>query len=177
MKAVVVDTNVLVVANDAAPGVSEDCAFASIIALEEARSGLVVLDDAGRIFDEYRRKVNPRGGPGVGDSFFKWLWDNQADPSQCELVSLRQRGIDEDDFKEFPDDPALAGFDRSDRKFVAVARASRNNPDVLNAVDTDWWTFREPLMRHGVRVKFLCPDRMLPPPRAVKRSGRTRRRA
>src|SRR5207245_8723519 len=61
------------------------------------------------------------------------------------------------DFAEFPRDPALEGFDLSDRKFVAVARASRHSPTVLNAVDSDWRIYEEPLKRHGVEVEFLCP--------------------
>jgi len=54
----------------------------------------------------------------------------------------------------------LARFDRSDRKFVAVALASQLNPNVLNATDTDWWHYRECLAKHGVRVVFLCSDLM-----------------
>jgi hypothetical protein len=56
--------------------------------------------------------------------------------------------------------PRLGGFDRSDRKFVAVARASAHGPMIVNAVDTDWWIYRVALQRHGVRVEFLCPDLM-----------------
>jgi len=66
--------------------------------------------------------------------------------------------MDPDDFEEFPGDPELAGFDRSDKKFAAVAVTSENDPDVLNAVDADWWHYRQPLERHGVRIRFLCPD-------------------
>jgi hypothetical protein len=65
-----------------------------------------------------------------------------------------------EEFEAFPDDPDLAAFDLSDRKFVAVTRASAHSPEVLNAVDTDWWTFRAPLLRHGVRVEFLCEHLM-----------------
>ena len=63
-------------------------------------------------------------------------------------------------FEEFPGAPSLAGFDMDDRKFVAVALASGTGPEILNASDTDWWDFREPLERHGVRVNFLCPELM-----------------
>ena len=61
---------------------------------------------------------------------------------------------------EFPDDPALTGFDSSDRKFVAVAVASEIQPALLNATDTDWWEYRVELERHGVNVHFLCPELM-----------------
>jgi hypothetical protein len=67
---------------------------------------------------------------------------------------------DADDFEEFPTDPHLIGFDRSDRKFVAVTVASRLHPAILNATDTDWWCFRKTLERHGVPIVFLCPELM-----------------
>ncbi|HSU82609.1 MAG TPA: hypothetical protein VLR69_09330, partial [Thermoanaerobaculia bacterium] len=57
-------------------------------------------------------------------------------------------------------DPDLAAFDPSDRKFVAVAVASGEQPEILNASDTDWWHHREALSRHGVEVRFLCPQLM-----------------
>lgn len=66
----------------------------------------------------------------------------------------------EDDFEEFPRDPALSGFDRSDRKFAAVALASGRDAVLLNATDTDWWSYRWPLAKHGLRVQFLCPKQM-----------------
>lgn len=63
-------------------------------------------------------------------------------------------------FAEFPADANLAGFDRADRKFVAVALASGDSPPIVNATDSDWWLFREALQRHGVQVEFLCPELM-----------------
>jgi hypothetical protein len=75
------------------------------------------------------------------------------------MVEIRPRGSG-GDCEEFPDDPELVRFDRSDRKFVAVALASRLDPSVLNATDTDWWHYRECLKRHGVRVVFLCSGLM-----------------
>ena len=62
------------------------------------------------------------------------------------------------EFEEFPLDPDLEGFDRSDHKFVGVALASTQSPTVLNAVDSDWWQYRKALRRNGVKVKFLCPE-------------------
>jgi hypothetical protein len=61
---------------------------------------------------------------------------------------------------QFPNDERLVGFDRSDHKFVAVALAHPERPPILNAVDADWWYYREELARHGIRVEFLCPNAM-----------------
>ena len=157
MNAYVVDTNVLVVANQASPQAGPQSVNACVNKLRTVQEGIVVLDDDWRILGEYGNKLNP-GQPGVGDLFLKWVLINQVDPDRCEQVRLTLRSNDQDDFDEFPDDEALKGFDRSDRKFVAVALASKNEPDVLNAVDSDWSNYREELERHQVRIRFLCPE-------------------
>ena len=160
MRAVVVDTNVAVVANGRAEQASPDCLQACLDALKNIRERrMVVLDDAMRILKEYMDNLSLSGQPGLGDAFLKWVWDHQA-TTRCEQVHITPKSGEEDNFEEFPADPALAGFDLSDRKFVAVARVSRHKPPVLNAVDTDWWVFRTPLKKHRVRVRFLCPEHM-----------------
>ncbi|MCO6453922.1 MAG: hypothetical protein J5I93_01290 [Pirellulaceae bacterium] len=158
MSAFVVDTNVAVVANGRTPQAGPACVSACIAALRTAREGIVVLDDGLRILREYMNNLSMSGQPGAGDLFLKWVFDNQAVADQCELVPLTQQSEDQDDFAEFPVDDALAHFDRSDRKFVAVAIGSNNAPEVLNAVDSDWWNFRHALSNHGIQLKFPCPD-------------------
>lgn len=154
------DTNVAVVANGRTPQAGDDCVEACITTLVELREHhRVLVDDRGLIFDEYRRRLSPSGQPGLGDAFFKWLWDNQGNPDHCRQVRITPTK-DGRGFDEFPDDPALADFDPSDRKFVAVALASEGSPPILNASDTDWWNHREALSRHGVEVRFLCPELM-----------------
>lgn len=158
--AVVMDTNVAVVANDRTPQAGQECIEACVKALLKLRERhRVLVDDQGLIFDEYRRHLSPSGQPGLGDAFFKWLWDNQGNPDHCRQVRITPAN-DSRGFEEFPDDPALAEFDPSDRKFAAVAIASGENPPILNASDTDWWNHREALSRNGVEVRFLCPELM-----------------
>lgn len=155
---VVVDTNVLAVANRRHAPAHERCVGACIDALERARREAVVIDDSQLILDEYRRHCSFSGQPGLGDAFFKWLWSRQADPWHCRRVPITphpKRG-----FVEFPADQRLKGFDRDDRKFVAVALAAGDAPPVLNASDTDWWLAREVLGDHGVMISFLCPELM-----------------
>jgi len=159
MSAFVVDTNVPVVANGRSEQADPDCVLACIGKLEEITSGgVVVLDDGMRILDEYMNNLSMSGQPGAGDGFMKWVWQNQAVTERCERVRIQPRREDDHDFEEFPRDPALAGFDRDDRKFVAVALASSGDPVVLNAVDPGWWTHRDALHKHGVRLTFLCPQ-------------------
>ena len=161
MKAVVIETNILIAANQKTEQASPECVLACVSALEEAKQKRITLIDSGmRIFDEYRRHASFSGQPGLGDGFFKWLWVNQAHPKHCMRVDITPKDDDSEDFNEFPNDPELESFDRSDRKFVAVARASKHKTKVVNASDTDWWHHREALRRHGVEVLFLCPDLM-----------------
>ena len=83
---------------------------------------------------------------------------NWTNPEQCDLVSITPIDDSEDAFEEFPDDPALDGFDPADRKFIAVARAHPEKPPILQAVDSQWLDFHEAFRRNGVTVEFICED-------------------
>lgn len=157
----IVDTNVAVVANGASNQASDTCVEACIDALAKTRKKhTVVVDSLSLIIEEYRANLSPQGAPGVGDAFFKWLWDHQGDPKRCCRVTITPSG---DSFREFPDDPELTALDHSDHKFVAVAIAAPRPPTILNAVDRDWWDLHRILERHGLRVRFLCRKEMLAP--------------
>ncbi len=156
---VVIDTNVLVVANRRSPQADPACENSCMEALQRIKiNHRIFVDAGGDIFDEYSKNLSRKGQPGVGDAFFKWLWDFQGNPERCRQISLTP--CDQRGYKEFPADPNLSGFDPSDRKFVAVALASKENPEVYNAVDSDWWERRTELNRNGVDIKFLCPQAM-----------------
>lgn len=160
MTTAVVDTNVLVVANGESKQASAACVRTCVQYLNAiAHDGQIVLDDGWRIIREYTRQARSAGQPGPGDAFLKWVLTNQANEQRCQRVHITPRDR-ADDFEEFPTDPALAGFDRADRKFAAVAICCPLNPPVANATDTDWWDFREPLQVHGVTVEFLCLELM-----------------
>lgn len=161
MADVVFDTNVPVVANGLAGHASMACVEACIDRLLQSRAQDVILVDAGGlIFEEYQRYMAHRGQPGTGDAFFKWLWDNQANEGHCRRVEITSIHPDPRGFAEFPDDPRLAAFDQSDRKFVAVSRAAASAPPIVNASDTDWWNARDVLAEHGVSIEFVCPELM-----------------
>lgn len=160
MGAFVVDVNVGVVANGAHERAGAACRLACVRALTEVRNGGICLDDGGRILAEYRRHLSPGGQAGAGDEFMLWVYHSQYNEEACERVPITRRPDDDRDFEEFPRDPDLAGFDRNDRKYVAVALGSSRDPQVLNASDTDWWIFHDALARHGVRVRFVCRELM-----------------
>jgi hypothetical protein len=153
------DTNVAVVANGKTPHAGHQCIESCITTLVDMRDHhRVLLDEQGLILEEYRRHLRPSGQPGPGDAFFKWLWDNQGHLDHCRQVQITP--LNGENFEEFPDDPDLARFDPADRKFVALAIASGEQPPILNASDTDWWHHRAPLSRHGIEIRFLCPELM-----------------
>ncbi len=156
MKAYVVDTNVAVAANGKAPRADKRCELSCTKKLASLSKARVCVDVGGLIIGEYRKHLSPKGQPGLGDLFMKWLLYNQYTPSVCERVAITPHSAR--GFMEFPSDQCLASFHHDDRKFVAVALASQYSPTILNAVDSDWSNHQSALNAHGVRVEELCPD-------------------
>lgn len=172
----VVDTNVPIVANgrpdpqESGRKPSIECRLAAIGFLEDLHDrGRAVVDLEGEIVDEYRRHLNASGQPGVGDRFYQTILQ------QGQRVPL-PRG-DDGEYADFPRDPDLAGFDRSDRKFAALARRIR--VPVANATDSDWLDHRDTLARHGIEIHFVCGcdrERWFAPDPTGSRASRTARR-
>lgn len=161
MAAFVVDVNVAIVANGRSQQADTACVTACVDALINIHAvGKIVLDDGMRILSEYMDHLSMTGQPGVGDAFMQWVWQNQAVQDKCERVHLDPSPDDLESFLAFPADSDLQAFDPSDRKYVVVALGSRERPEVLNAVDPDWWEHRVALTRIGVRLRFLCLQHM-----------------
>lgn len=105
MSPVVIDTNVLLIANGSHQDVSPSCRVECITRLlAHQKSGVVVIDDAFRILKEYQHKTKPNQPKGVGDAFLKWLLQNAANGKRVHRVAIIETASDE--FAEFPD-PAL----------------------------------------------------------------------
>lgn len=156
---VVIDTNVAVVANGDASHAGCECVLACVRRLRAVReSETVLLDRSGLILKEYRSRLRPPMEPDAGHLFFLWLYHNSGREEFCLQVPITDDP--ERVFAEFPADPALEKFDTDDRKFVAVAIASKRRPPIVNASDRDWHEYREALCRNGIRVEFLCPELM-----------------
>ena len=155
---VIVDTNVAVVANGQSPQASSSCVDTCINRLEGIVRGeeKLVLDNGWIILGEYLRNLRSTGEPGAGDSFLRWILMNKDD--RCDLVPIKPLDGSENEFEEFPNDPALEGFDPDDRKFIAVACAHPEKPPILQAVDSQWLDFRDALRENGVTVAFICED-------------------
>lgn len=147
MKAFVVDANVLIAANNReTEQATPECVQRCVLALEEVQHNVLVLDEVGFVFAEYAKYNSFAGQPGLGDAFFKWVYQNQFQLSQFERVDISQIQIPEEIIK----------FDPADHIWLKVARASQLDPRILNAVDSDWKIWAERLELHGFRVLLLC---------------------
>lgn len=169
----VVDTNVVLVTNDAHEDVSPECVLVCIDRLEALmKRGTVVIDDAYRILGEYQHKTTPMKNKRVGDVFVLWLLKNSANRRHVEAVPLQEQAPDQ--FAQFPDADLHDDIDPPDRKFLAVAAAHPDQPPVWQATDCKWLDWWPRLAATGVTVDFLCdaevcryytrkfPDRPLP---------------
>lgn len=104
---VVVDTNVILVANDAHAEVSPECVLECVQRLSQVmESGSIAIDDAYRILGEYLNKTSPSNGNGVGDLFVKWVLANMGNAQRVQQVPLNE--WDDDQFAEFPAGPLEA---------------------------------------------------------------------
>lgn len=156
MTTVVIDTNVLLVANKRHGGVSAPCIAACVTRLLEVRaSGTVVLDDGRRIIREYAGNFQPARQPGVGDEFMKWLAQNQANADRVHQVRIDEVAANE--FAQFPDAQLQVEFDPPDRKYVATSAAHGDRPPIVQAADSKWVAWWSRLAKHGISVQFPCP--------------------
>ena len=170
MGAVIIDTNVMVVANGkaAAPQARCKCIIRCRARLAEILRGteIILLDDKKRIIQEYKNNLNEKGR-GFGDRFWQELvrriWNPKHYPEKVIPVPITPLAGNGTDFEEFPnEDASLKDFHKKDRKFVAVALAyqqgSGREAPILKAEDSGWDEFRSALAAHGVRVDSICEE-------------------
>ena len=176
MDAVIVDTNVIVTANDVDNDDRADCRERCQDRLQQIldQRKKVVVDDRWRILGEYKRHVNPNTRKGIGAIFVKTLMQNLKNPDICTMVHITSLAGNGTNFEEFPNaDEGLTDFHKNDRKFIAVALAHKRDagqtPTILLAIDRGWLQFMDALENHGVSVDLICEDD-IQRPRAGKRS-------
>ena len=150
---VVVDTNVPIVANGREIHVDENCRLACVeTILRIQTSQTVVMDESRAILTEYRMNLNLSGQPGIGDRFFKYVWDNMYSGARIMRVSITESDDAGRGFEELPENR----LDPSDRKFLAVAVVS--GASIVNATDSDWEEQRALLDSLSVDLIEVCPD-------------------
>ena len=124
---VVIDTNVLLVANGQHADVSEDCVIECVKRLQAIQqAGVTVIDDGFRILGEYQNKTQLNPPKGVGDVFLKWLLRQSGNSARVQQVTLTENAPH--CFAQFPDTALEPIFDAPDRKFAAVAYAHPDKP-------------------------------------------------
>ena len=153
MTSFVVDTNVAIAANGRNTHADLECQLECIKKLENiCRQQVVVVDDGNLIFDEYKGYLNFAGVPGVGDMFFRYLFNHGYDETRVRRIPITPCSDDRFGFKELPEND----LDKSDRKFLAAALVAQAT--ILNATDGDW-SEQEALTKSlGVTVQQLCPQ-------------------
>ena len=153
MTVFVVDTNVAIAANGRNTHADAQCRLACMEKLEAVVKNLVIaVDDQGAIVGEYAKHLNHSGMPGVGDVFFKHVFDNQYQGMHVRRVPVTPSADTSRGFEELPPN----SFDPSDRKFAAVAVAG--GAVVLNATDSDWAEQAALMSSLAVEVRQLCPQ-------------------
>jgi hypothetical protein len=108
------------------------------------------VDLAGEIQAEYRNHLNASGQPGVGDRFYQEVLNSA--PQMIERIELPRR--EDGEYADLPQAVIDANFDRSDRKFAALAK--KEDVPVINATDSDWLNHRKILENNGILVRFVC---------------------
>lgn len=152
MTAFVVDTNVPIVANGCAPQADCQCRERCVEKLGYLiEQGTVAIDDKDAILQEYTNNFS-RSGRGMGDLFFIHVTRHLYDEARVQRAAVTPIDDERRSFGELPENT----FDRSDRKFLAVAVSA--DAVVLNAADSDWGEQKELMDTLGVEVEQLCPQ-------------------
>ena len=166
MDAVVIDTNVILVAKGISPQAWDSCVTACQERLNQIIDGQkkIVIDDDRAILSEYIDYLEDDDSTTesrINGHFLEWFIRNYTNPEECVQVSITPiqdgRGFD-----EFPEDPTLSDFDSDDRKFIAVAVAYENiyqqKAPILQAVDSQWYGFRGAFTHNGLIIEFVCEE-------------------
>ena len=162
MNAVVIDTNVIL----AAKGISEQAWPECVVACQERLDRIidgpekVVIDDNWIILSEYDTYLEDDDlttDDRISEHFLEWFIRNYDNPEQCLQVPITRDGTG---FKELPD--AFRNFDSDDQKFIVVAVVYENmhqqKSPILQAVDSQWYGFRELFVQNGLIVEFVCEE-------------------
>lgn len=161
MKHVIVDTNVPIKAADfhSEDVVDLKCSQSCLSFIKTLMNSddVVVLDTGWEILNEYKKHIDIHAEDNVASEFLMWIIHGMLTEK---VVQYQITKTGNNSYAEFPTSPSLSGFDRSDRKFVALAKVDPTNPSIYNGSDTDWWDFREAFTREGIHIVFLCEEYM-----------------
>lgn len=150
----VVDTNVLLVASAAhpyspfgdsgLPAEDQQRVFEWLAAFRADSARAMVWDTLWKIYEEYRHKLTAQ--------------DYGLQVVHEKMMGARYVEIDYDEDGAALVPPVFAGFDPSDRKFLAVLLADAGQSTLVNASDTDWLDIEAELAAAGQTVEHLVED-------------------
>jgi hypothetical protein len=155
---IVVDTNVLAVAEGLHPEASDECRAACIKLAGTINAGAIVAVDSEAsgevVLREYLQTVGRSKTSGVGQKLAVRLWHRRYDTSVCRRVNISAMEESSGTFEEVPE--TLRDFDNDDHKWIAVAIADETKPQIFQALDREWWQRRKDFVEAGLDVQFLC---------------------
>jgi hypothetical protein len=154
---VVVDSNVLAVAEGLHPQASDECRSSCIGIANQIHAGRVLsVDTGGEILSEYLKVLKESPASGIGKKLALFLHHRQWDSAVCRKVPITP-GDPPPRFVEVPD--GLSDFDEDDHAFIAVAAA--DEAIVLQALDREWWERKTDFAACGIDIQFLCTADLL----------------
>jgi hypothetical protein len=157
---VVIDTNVLCVAEGLHAGASEACRLACVQLAGRILEGQRVgVDTADAILNEYMGSLRLARTDGVGKKLAVRLFHLRFNQAICHRVDITPADPPPGSFAEVP--ALLADFDVDDHKFLAVAAAEGESPPIYAALDGEWWERRPDFAAAGLDVQFVCGADML----------------
>ena len=163
MSAIVIDTNVLLVASGQAAQMGDACRKVCYQRLDRASAReQVVVDNQFLILHEYQNKLDPRRRPpSPGGEFVLHVLRNMANPAKVSTVNLTPTNSERTSFAEFPPDSVLeAAFDPADRKFVAASYAHAERPPIVESADSKWLGWEGRLKTHNIHLEVLCRNEL-----------------
>lgn len=154
-KCIVVDTNVLAVAEGLNDEATDHCRQACVRIAQQVRGGqLIAVDADDLIVREYIRVLKKADTSGVGTKLAQTLFRQRHDPQVCRRVQVTPADEPPGSFEEVP--AKLRDFDIDDHVFIAVAAADGRGTQVLQALDEEWWDRKQDFADSGIDVQFLC---------------------
>lgn len=164
MNAVVIDTNIILVAKGMSEQAWPECMVACQERLDQIVDGpeKVVIDDKWIILNEYNTYLEDDDSTTdarINRHFLEWFIRNYENPEECVQVSITP-SEDGTGFEELPG--AFSSFDSDDKKFIAVAvvykQAYQQQVTLLQSVDSQWYGSRHLFIENGLIVEFICEE-------------------
>lgn len=111
----------------------------------------IVVDDAWEVLKEYDNTRTIIGYPNASGNFYQYVMTNQM--QHLSFIHLNKTG--EYEYEKYPDDQNLKSFDRSDKKYIALAYNHDNKPPIIEATDSKWWGIKKNLEAQGIGLQFV----------------------